>query len=393
MRNSSRASLMNEHRSPAAPYRRDVAALAALLARADVRLDGPRPWDLQLHQPRAAQRILAGGNLGLGESYMDGDWDCERLDELIHRLLRARLHRSVRSPHLLWAALRARLFNLQSEARAFMVGRRHYDLGNDFFAAMLDPSMTYSCGYWAEAKTLAEAQTAKLDLICRKLELRPGMRLLDIGCGWGSLLHHAAQHYGVHGVGLTVSEEQAARGRQRCSGLPVRIELSDYRRYNVETTQRFDRIASVGMFEHVGLKNYPVWFDRVRRCLRDDGLLLLHTIGKRENRGATDPWIDRYIFPNGELPLLDDLVGCANRHFVVEDVHNFGADYDPTLMAWHHHFQQAWSRFAERYGERFRRMWRYYLLSCAGAFRARHLQLWQVVLSPNGVTGGYRRPS
>jgi cyclopropane-fatty-acyl-phospholipid synthase len=393
MPNSSRASLMNEHRPPTAPYRGDVAALATLLARADVRLDGPRPWDLQLHRPRAAHRILAGGNLGLGESYMDGDWDCERLDELIHRLLRARLDRSVRSPQLLWAALRARLFNLQSEARAFMVGRQHYDLGNDFFAAMLDPSMTYSCGYWAEASTLAEAQKAKLDLICRKLELKPGMRLLDIGCGWGSLLHHAAHHYGVQGVGLTVSEAQAAHGRQRCSGLPVQIELSDYRHYQVTPAQRFDRIASVGMFEHVGHKNYPVWFERVRRCLRDDGLLLLHTIGKRENRGATDPWIDRYIFPNGELPLLDDLVGCANRHFVVEDVHNFGADYDPTLMAWHQNVHQAWPRFADRYGERFRRMWRYYLLSCAGAFRARMLQLWQVVLSPNGVAGGYRRPS
>jgi cyclopropane-fatty-acyl-phospholipid synthase len=374
-----------------AAARGDVGRLARLLARADVRLNGPRPWDLQLHRPRAAQRILGGGSLGLGESYMDGDWDCERLDERIHRLLRARLDREVRHPALLWAALRGRLFNLQSRARAFIVGRRHYDLGNDFFSAMLDPSMAYSCGYWAAADTLAEAQTAKLDLVCRKLGLQPGMRLLDIGCGWGSLLDHAARHYGVTAVGLTVSHEQAAWARERCKGLPVQVDCRDYRDDPSETC--FDRIASIGMFEHVGHKNYPTWFAIARRRLREDGLLLLHTIGKGERRGTTDPWIDRHIFPNGELPLLDDLVAAARPHFVVEDVHNFGADYDPTLLAWHGNFRRAWPRFAARHGERFYRMWRYYLLACAGAFRARRLQLWQLVLSPRGVAGGYRRPA
>ncbi|ULQ46678.1 cyclopropane fatty acyl phospholipid synthase [Flagellatimonas centrodinii] len=368
------------------------ATLDRLLERAGIRLNGPRPWDLQIHHRQTARRILAQGSLGLGESYMDGWWDAEQLDTLIFRLLSARLDQAVRTPALAWAGLRARLFNLQNEARAWMVGQQHYDLGNDFFAAMLDPSMAYSCGYWADADTLADAQFAKLDLVCRKLGLQPGMRLLDIGCGWGSLMRHAAEHYGVECLGLTVSREQAAYGAERCAQLPVRFELADYRSFNPDGRQRFDRIASIGMFEHVGSKNYPAFFAVAERSLREDGLMLLHTIGKTHHRDTTDPWIDRYIFRNGQLPLLGQISDAADPHFVIEDVHNFGADYDRTLRAWHRNFQQHWPRFAERHGDRFRRMWRYYLLACAGAFRARTLQLWQLVLAPGGLAGGYRRP-
>lgn len=367
--------------------------LAALLERADIQLNGSRPFDLQLRRPRAARRILAQGSLGLGESYVDGDWDAEQLDTLIYRLLQARLQDAVHPPGLLLAMVRARLLNLQSQARAWIVGRAHYDLGNDFFAAMLDESMAYSCGYWADAETLADAQTAKLDLVCRKLGLKPGMRLLDIGCGWGSLLVHAARHYGTTCVGLTISQAQAELARKRCEGLPVEIRLDDYRRLAPEEgSQRFDRVASIGMFEHVGSKNYPAFFEIARNALKPDGLMLLHTIGKTQHREVTDPWIDRYIFPNGQLPVLGQIADAADPRFVIEDVHNFGADYDRTLMAWHDRFRRSWPKFAARYGERFQRMWRYYLLSCAGAFRARNVQLWQLVLAPGGMPGGYRRP-
>ncbi|WP_043110248.1 cyclopropane fatty acyl phospholipid synthase [Polycyclovorans algicola] len=366
--------------------------LAALLARADIALNGSRPFDLQLHRPGAAARILAQGSLGLGEAYMDGDWDCEQLDGLIQRLLAARLQNAVHPPVLALARLRARLFNLQSRARAWVVGRAHYDLGNDFFAAMLGESMAYSCAYWADADTLDAAQNAKLELVCQKLGLRPGMRLLDIGCGWGSLLRHAAEHHGVQCVGLTISRAQAEWTQQRCQGLPVTVKLADYRSFEVAPGARFDRVASIGMFEHVGNKNYPAFFDVARRALKPDGLMLLHTIGKTRHHEATDPWIDRYIFPNGQLPTLGQITDCVDAAWVTEDVHNFGADYDRTLLAWHAQFRQHWPRFAARYGDRFRRMWRYYLLSCAGAFRARAVQLWQVVLSPTGVPGGYRRP-
>ncbi len=364
----------------------------ALLERADVRVGGARDWDIQIHHPQVLQRILAQGSLGLGESYMDGWWDCERVDEFIARVLRARLDRRVGSPGLWLSVLRARVMNLQSVARAWQVGREHYDLGNDLYQAMLDPYMAYSCGYWTRATTLEQAQEAKLDLICRKLGLARGMTLLDIGCGWGSLLRFAAEHYGVDGLGLTVSAEQAKWGAEKAKGLPIRFELTDYRQFNVNGAQRFDRIASIGMFEHVGHKNYRDYMAMARRSLTDSGLFLLHTIGKNQTHLNIDPWIEKYIFPNGALPALSELAAVAEQDFIIEDVHNFSADYDKTLMAWYERFEAAWPTIQTNYTERFHRMWRYYLLCCAGTFRARDNQLWQVVLSPSGVAGGYRRP-
>ncbi|EGK69853.1 Cyclopropane fatty acyl phospholipid synthase [Methyloversatilis universalis FAM5] len=364
--------------------------MTGLLSDAGITLNGHAPWDLQMHHPRLPERIFAHGSLGLGEAYMDGDWDAERLDELFARLLRARLDTRIRPAALLLHAFSARLLNRQTPRRAWQVGERHYDLGNDFYAAMLDPRMTYTCGYWQDAGDLASAQEAKLELICRKLGLRPGMHLLDIGCGWGSLLGYAAKHHGVRGTGVTVSREQADWARQRYAGLPIEFRLQDYRA--LDDRERFHRVASVGMFEHVGRRNFRTLMEVMRRALMPDGLALLHTIGRNTRRGVTDPWIDRYIFPNGELPSAGQIGDAVDELFVVEDVHNFGADYDRTLMAWHGNFEAAWPRFADRLGERFRRMWRYYLLSCAGAFRARDIQLWQWVLSPRGVAGGYRCP-
>ena len=366
---------------------------AALLAEADVRIDGGRPWDLQVRHPDVLSRILARGSLGLGESYMDGWWDCEQVDEFISRVLRAQLHRRVGHPGELVALLKAKLVNLQSTTRSWQVGREHYDLGNDLYERMLDPTMAYSCGYWAAAGTLEQAQEAKLDLICRKLGLQPGMRLLDIGCGWGSLMRFAAKHYGVECIGLTVSREQAKWGAEKAAGLPVCFELTDYRLFNPDGVERFDRIASVGMFEHVGQKNYRGYFAVARRSLKEDGLFLLHSIGKNESGGAIDPWINKYIFPNGSLPSMQEIAAASERDFIIEDWHSFGADYDRTLMAWHARFEAAWPDLLPRYGPRFYRMWRYYLLCCAGTFRARDNQLWQVVLSPRGVSGGYRRVS
>ena len=363
-----------------------------LLDMAGVRLQGDAPWDIRLHRPRALQRMLAKGNLGLGESYMDGDWDCEQLDELISRLLRARLDKQVRTPAMLGTWLRARWLNLQTPERAWQVAHEHYDLDNDLFARMLDPTMAYSCGYWAHARNLEEAQRDKLELICRKLQLKPGMRLLDIGCGWGSLMRHAAEHHGVHCVGLTVSQQQSLHGREKSKGLPIRFQVTDYRSFSPESAQRFDRVASVGMFEHVGPKNHHDFFAMARRCLHDDGLLLLHTIGRRADDSGIDPWIEKYIFPNGVLPSAAEIEQASSALFVLEDLHNFGADYDRTLMAWHARFEAAWPELSTRYNARFRRMWRYYLLSCAGSFRARANQLWQWVLSPQGMPGGYRRP-
>jgi cyclopropane-fatty-acyl-phospholipid synthase len=358
-----------------------------MLAKADIRLDGPRSWDIQLHSPDVLERIVSRGSLGLGESYMDGDWDAERLDEFFTHLLRARLDREVKPLSLLLPVLRERVFNRQNPRRAWQVGERHYDLGNDFYQSMLGPSMTYTCGYWKNADTLDQAQEAKLELICQKLRLKPGMRLLDIGCGWGGFMAYAAARHGVECVGVTVSREQAAFARQRHPDPRLEFRLQDYR--GIEG--QFDAIASIGMFEHVGKKNYRTFMRVVRSCLADDGVFLLQTIGKNERAGITDPWIEKYVFPNGEIPAINHISDAMDGLLVTEDLHNFGADYDKTLMAWHSNFEAAWSRFADALGERFHRRWRYYLLSCAGAFRARDLQLWQWTLSKQGIHGGCPR--
>lgn len=388
-----------EHRRPhfrtprPSPNDNERETLTRLLAEADVTVDGTRPWDMVIHHPDTAARILSRGSLGLGESYMDGWWDCDQLDEFISRILRARLDERVGVGALMLQSIRARLLNLQNARRAWHVGKRHYDIGNALFETMLDRHMAYTCAYWATATTLDEAQHAKLDLICRKLGLEPDMRLLDIGCGWGSLMRFAAEHYGVRAVGITISSAQAEWGRTRCAGYDVEFRLQDYRDFNPQGEERFDRIASVGMFEHVGHKNYRAFFETARRSLTDDGLLLLHTIGKNRRHSPTDPWIDRYIFPNGDLPSLGQIADASEHAFIIEDVHNFGADYDRTLMAWHTRFESGWPMLAEHYDERFHRMWRYYLLACAGTFRARSNQLWQIMLSPHGVNGGYQRPT
>jgi cyclopropane-fatty-acyl-phospholipid synthase len=364
----------------------------ALLARADIRLQGDRPWDLQLLHPGVPERVLGAGSIGLGEAYMDGHWRAERLDQFFEKLVGAQLTAVSAVPRpAAWHFLRARWLNRQTRQRAFQVAERHYNLGNDFYQAMLDARLSYTCAYWPDARTLDEAQEAKLALVCRKLGLQPGMRVLDIGCGWGSFMQYAAERHGVQCVGLSVSAEQVALGRERCAGLPVEFRLQDYRAL-AESPERFDRVVSLGMFEHVGHKNHAQFMRLAASSLAPDGLFLLHTIGRNEQGEGTDPWIDKYIFPNGELPTIARIGRACEQRFVAEDLHNFGADYDRTLMCWHANVEAAWPRFAARLSERFHRMWSYYLLSCAGAFRVRDIQLWQWVLSPRGVPGGYRRP-
>lgn len=362
--------------------------ISELLEQADIKINGSRPWDIQLLAPGVLERAFSQGNLGLGEAYMDGDWEVQQLDEFFSRLLRERIAQRVKPHKLIFHALRSRLLNRQNAKRAWQVGEVHYDLGNDFYAAMLDPRMTYTCGYWKDADNLAQAQEAKLNLICRKLQLQPGMRVLDIGCGWGSFMGYAAEHYQVECVGVTISKEQVRWAKARYSGLPLEFRLQDYR----EVNEKFDRIVSIGMFEHVGHKNYRTYMKVAHRCLVDDGLFLLHTIGKNRRRTTPDPWLDRYIFPNSELPAIGQIDEALEDYFIVEDLHNFGADYDKTLMAWHNNVVNAWPQFSAQLGERFLRMWRYYLLSCAGSFRARNIQVWQWMLSKRGIPGGYRRP-
>jgi cyclopropane-fatty-acyl-phospholipid synthase len=361
----------------------------ALLESAGVHPGGGQPTDPRIHDERFYARVLSQGSLGLGESYMDGWWDVDSLDGLLTRLIDARLDKRVPG----WLSriddVRAWLLNLQTARRAQVVGKRHYDIGNDLFHRMLGRRMVYSCGYWREARDLDGAQEAKLDLVCRKLGLRPGMRVLDIGCGWGEALQYAAERYGVSGVGVTISRAQAEYARRLCDGLPIEIRLQDYR----EIDEPFDRIFSIGMFEHVGVRNYRNYFELARRCLADDpatggGLFLLHSIGSNRSVRHTDPWIGRYIFPNSMLPSAAQIAKAVEGLFVVEDWHGFGAYYDRTLQAWRDNIEAAWGALPD-YDVRFQRMWRFYLCASMAVFRTRRAQLWQLVLSPRGVPGGY----
>ncbi|MGB8714222.1 MAG: cyclopropane fatty acyl phospholipid synthase [Onishia taeanensis] len=356
-----------------------------LLEGSGVALNGSAPWDMQVLHPDIFSRMLHQGTLGLGEAYMEGWWECDQIDEMIHRMLRHGLGERAHTPtERMLYRLQNGLFNLQSKARAYIVGEAHYDLGNDLFERMLDPTLCYSCAYWKEAETLHQAQVAKLDLAARKLNLAPGMKVLDIGCGWGSFAEHAARHYGVEVTGITISKEQAELARHRCQDLPVTIHLQDYR----ELEGQYDRIVSIGMFEHVGHRNYRTYFDTAARLLTPDGLFLLHTIGSNNSEISADPWIHKYIFPNGVLPSAMHISRASESYLLMEDWQNFGADYDRTLMAWLENFTARWPEIADRYNETTRRMFRYYLSACAGAFRARDLQLWQIVFSM-GCEGRY----
>ncbi|OKP05792.1 cyclopropane fatty acyl phospholipid synthase [Xenorhabdus eapokensis] len=360
-----------------------------LLQEADIDINGKRPFDIRVKNPDFYKRVLKEGSLGLGESYMDGWWECDRLDIFFHKILRVGLEHCIpKNTKDIFKIITSRIFNLQSPKRAWIVGEEHYNLGNDLFTRMLDPNMQYSCGYWKDANTLEEAQSHKLRLVCEKLQLSPGMTLLDIGCGWGGLAAYAAENYGVSVTGVTISAEQQKYAQERCKDLNVKIILEDYRNLNLQ----FDRVVSVGMFEHVGPKNYDNYFNIVKKNLKPDGLFLLHSIGSNIDKLGSDAWISKYIFPNGCLPSIAKIAKATAGKFVMEDWHNFGADYDRTLMAWYERFTASWHEIEHNYSPRFKRMFSYYLNACAGAFRARDIQLWQIVFSPRGIEKGLRVP-
>ncbi|MCC5865868.1 MAG: cyclopropane fatty acyl phospholipid synthase [Wenzhouxiangella sp.] len=360
-----------------------------LLAAADVDIGGTRAHDIQVRDERFYDRLLAEGSLGAGEAYMDGWWDVERIDELFDHLIRARLDHKLKRPGLLLQALLSRLSNAQSRQRSRRVAEQHYDLSNELYQAMLGPTMQYTCAYYGadgSLQDLDDAQRAKLNLIARKLHLSPGMRVLELGGGFGELARYLAAEHGCEVVSYNISKRQVAFGRERCEGLPVEIRLQDYRDA-ADDASDYDRVVSIGLMEHVGPKNYRDFFRLVGQRLKAGGLALIHTIGGNRSRQRADAWISKYIFPGGVIPSAAQLTAAMEGHAVLEDWHNFGPDYDRTLMGWQDNFLKAWPelKVQEQLDERFYRMWLYYLGSCAGAFRARGLQLWQLVLSHGDI--------
>jgi len=355
--------------------------ISGWFSEAGININGDKPWDIQVRDERLYRKILQEADLGLGEAYMDGWWECEALDEFINRVLLAGLEKRIRGNWpILWHVAKSRLFNRQTRSRAGTVAEKHYDLGNEFYRAMLDTRLNYTCGYWANARTLDEAQEAKLELVCKKIGLKKGMTVLELGCGWGSFARYAAEKYDAHVTAVNISGEQVKLARELCQGLPVEVRQQDYR----EVDGTYDAVISIGILEHVGYKNYRTYMRTVDRCLKDDGVAFIHTIGSNTSTTFANRWTDTYIFPNGMLPSIAQIGAAMEGLYVMEDWHNFGPDYDKTLMAWYENFHSSWPRFKEKYGERFYRMWRFYLLSSAGGFRSRSQQLWQIVFTKPG---------
>ena len=354
---------------------------------ADIGLEGERPWDITVHDESVFKRFVLDGALGLGESYVAGQWECERVDLFFEHLLRAFLDKQSKTAlaHVVTAFL-ALIKNMQNSTRAFQVGESHYDLSNEFYAAMLDGRMMYTCAYWEGVDNLDAAQEAKLKMVCEKLGLQPGHKVLDIGCGWGGFARYAAEEYGAHVTGITVSRSQVELGAETCAGLPVDILFKDYR----DVEGNFDRIVSLGMFEHVGWRNYRNYMEIVDSLLVDNGLFLLQTVGHRHTTVGADPWVTRHIFPNSSIPSIKQIGNSIEDLLIMEDWHNFGPDYARTLQAWHSNFKRHWPIFREELGDEFYRTWEYYLLSFIGAFEARFMQLWQIVFSKRSTTKDYR---
>ncbi|MBS3168090.1 cyclopropane fatty acyl phospholipid synthase [Candidatus Woesearchaeota archaeon] len=358
-----------------------------ILSISDVKINGNRDWDLIVNNDKFFERTIKNGSLGFGESYMDGWWDCKKLDEMLTRLFRAKLQHVIIPFSAFLHIAKSRVLNLQTKKGSKAVAELHYDLGNEFYSNMLDKRMQYTCAYWDwGAKNLDQAQEDKLDLVCKKLQLKKGEKVLELGCGWGQFAKFAAQKYKVNVTSYNISKEQVEYARESCKGLSVKIVHEDYR----NATGSYDKIVSIGMCEHVGYKNFRNFYKLQHELVKDNGLVLTHTIGGNVSVTNTDPWIQEYIFPNSMLPSIKQLSESFEGLFVMEDWHNLNVNYDKTLMEWDKNFRKNWHKFKDQYGERFYRMWRFYLLSSAAQFRARKIQLWQIVLSKDGLPSGYK---
>jgi cyclopropane-fatty-acyl-phospholipid synthase len=351
--------------------------VGSILEVAGITVGGSQPFDIEVLNPAFYERVLKHGELAFGESYMDGWWRCDHIDQFTQKFLESRVRERLKfKPSVVLPRVLPFLLEYQSQRHTRRDVEHHYNIGNDLFERMLDRRMIYSCAYWKDAETLDQAQEDKLDLICRKLELQEGMTILDIGCGWGGFARFAAERYGAHVTGITIASEQAKLAEEVTRDLPVKIAVQDYR----QVTGIFDRIVSIGMLEHVGPRNYRKFFGVCDRALAPHGIMLHHTIGANKPDRVGSPWLSKYIFPGGRLPTLSQVSRTVEGQLAIEDVQNFGPYYDKTLMAWYGNFVNSWDEIRGKYGERFYRMWELYLLLCAGAFRARHLQLYQVVI-------------
>ncbi len=357
----------------------------SILAKAGVPINSVEPWSIQVYNEKLWDRLMSQHQLGLGEAYIEGWWDCQAIDQLVARLLDIDVLSLLRpSPVVLYATFKSVVINRQTKSRAENNAKHHYNIGNDLYSRMLDKEMAYSCAYWKNTENLNQAQINKFDLICKKLKLEPGMTVLDIGSGWGGFLRHAVKNYHVIGYGVTPADNQIDEARARSSGFNITYTQQDYR----EVFGQYDRVVSVGMMEHVGPKNLKEFFLKCNELLKQDGIILHHTITSTHSKLSTDPYFDRYIFPGGVIPSPGQICSASEKLFATEDIHNIGLHYDPTLMSWFKNINERWHEIPQ-YTEKFQRMWNYYLMASAAAFRTRNLHLMQIVFRKNGVQSEY----
>ena len=330
---------------------------------------GP-PHAIVLHDKGVEMAVVRNPELGFPETYMDGRWSIVQ-GTLASLLAVFFVNTRESSPWEWQRALRKLMRKLRQRNtgdRARANAQHHYDVGNDIYALFLDQDWQYSCGYFAVPHgSLEDAQLAKKRHIAAKLKLEPGLRVLDIGCGWGGMALYLSKHAGVDVTGITLAQNQVARASERAAGNPdVRFRVEDYR----ATRETFDRIVSVGMFEHVGVPHYDEFFEKVANLLTDDGVMLLHSICRTGEPGATNPFIDKYIFPGGYTPALSEVLPSIERAgLIVTDVEVWRLHYAETLRCWAERFQANRDRAVELMDERFARMWEFYLAGCEAGFR------------------------
>ena len=372
---------------PAIPVRssESESIVRELFGHCGIEINGTKLGDITVTDSRFYERVLRDASVGFGEAYMDEWWHSDALDVTIDKICRGNLKQKIMGSWRMRAlTVKAVMLNLQAKTRSGASVEAHYDIGNDLYTRMLDERMVYTCGYYRTATTLQEAQDAKLDLVAKKLGLKPGMRVLDLGCGWGGMASWAAEKYGCSVLGVTLSKDQVALGNEMWGPngkkLDVELRLCDYR----DVQGKFDRVVSIGMMEHVGPKNHRDMMQVIDRCLVDDGVALVHTIANNKSLRHGTPFIEKYIFPNAVAPSMAQIGRALEGLFVLEDLHNIGPDYDPTLMAWWANFDRTYSEISHRYDRRFYLMWKFYLLAAAGAARARDGQLYQIVITKTG---------
>ncbi len=374
------------------------ALVTRLFNHAGIDIGGNAPWDIRVNNPRFYRRVLQG-SVGLGESYTDGDWDTPQLDSMIQRLLRTGApSTAVAGAGRILQNLRSRIANMQTRRGSRAMAEQHYDLDHRLYTHFLGPHNQYTCCFFDGTDELRVAEECKLEMLCEKLELGPGDRVLDVGCGWGGFVRYAASTRGCTAVGISLSAEQIAYARKYAAGFDVEIVRCDYRdlpdRFPAAS---FDKILVCGMLEHVGYKNYRRLMKIIHELLSENGLFLLHTIGNKDVTTIVDPWIEKYIFRNSMIPAMSQIADAVRGLFVIQAWENYGYYYSKTLRAWYENFNRNWPRIMEietrqRFDERFRRMWNYYLLSCKAAFDVEELHLWQIVTSKYGARSDvYRR--